>query len=564
MTRTLLKMYWQMARNTFRYAPSKTKGAYIFSGIAVTLILIFFSVFVGGAAARLPDPFIHVVFSYAFAMMLGMVILIGVPQVFKDLYGANELEHLFTLPIPTKNIFWVKYMQSFIAVPGFLWFISIILLTVYGFAAKASPLFFPVAYLAVLAVILIGMAIAYLLNLIMVQIIPAHRAKELMTVMSALAGLFGYLSFQLPSLFMESQEGEFSYSHLPEMPKWFPLTWGATAIAKAKVTDFSFIVPLFLLIFVATILILMATTLVERGFRTGWIRLNEGRRKKKKRRGTKLHNRLFQPIIFIGIKEWRTIQRDMREWLTFLPFLFIILFPFFSLIVNEEARQEITATPLFSWGIAQIMLLFMLSFLGSSFASTTIGREAKAIQLLRVLPISGWQLALGKFWISWLIPTSIIAFFEIGFGLFLHWPVTYILLGITAIALLGLGLTGISLWFGTIGARHNPDNPHQRLKVGVSFILMFVSFIYMGLAISPISLTFIPVEAILETEDVGAGEVLGILAVIARWKLNNHLLVQSIGIVFTLLITVGTAWFTLFLSAIKIDKGINIDMVNKR
>lgn len=563
MTKTLSKLYWQMAKNTFRHAPSKTKGTYILSGITVAIVIIIFGSFVGNAAARLPESFISIMFSYIFASVLGIVILIGVPQVFKDLYSSNELAHLFTLPIPTRNIFWVKYAQSFVAVPGFFWLISIILLTIYGFAVKAPLLFFPVSYLSVLAVILIGMAVAYLINLIMVQIIPAHRAKELMTVMSALAGLFGYLSFQLPNYFMTGQEGDDLFSSLPSMPKWLPLTWGADAIAKANLGELSFIVPLILIILLAIVLVLLATTLVEKGFRTGWIRLNEGSRQKKKHQRVKLQNKLFHPIVFIGIKEWRSIQRDMREWVSFLPFLFIMVFPLFSMMGEREGMQAIIAEPIISWSAAQGMFLFMLNFFGSSFASTTIGREANAIHLIRVLPINGWQLALGKFWISWFIPVCLLAIIEIGLGIFLHWSITYIVLGIVVMAWYGLGLAGLGLWLGTIGARHNPDNPQQRLKVGVSFVLMFATLIYLGLATLPILVTFFPIEEIVENEGGGTGGLLGILAVIAQWKMNHLLLVKAIGVIFSLFVVLGTTWFTLFLSAIKIDKGVDIDVVNK-
>lgn len=566
MTKTLIKLYWQMGKNTFQYAPTKTKVTYGLSGVIVALFVVFFSAIIGSAAASLPDPFVSIIFSYLFAGLLGFVILIGVPQVFKDLYSSTELAHLFTLPIATRHIFWVKYGQSFIAVPGFLWLVSVILLTVYGVFAKASLLFFPVSYIATLAIILIGMAIAYMLNLVMVQIIPAHRAKELMTVMSALAGLFGYLSFQLPNFFMNGNEGNDLFANLPSMPKWLPLTWGADAIAKAKLGELSFYLPFILIILLAIVLVLLATTLVERGFRTGWIRLNEGSSKKKKRKRVKLQNKLFHPIIFIGIKEWRSVQRDMREWMNFLPFLFFMIFPIITFAGDREALEAIVAEPIISWSIAQGTLLFMITLFGATFASTTIGREANSIHLLRALPINGWHLALGKFWISWLIPFVLLTVIEVGLGVFLHWSFVQIALGALMMALYGLGITGIGLWMGTIGARHNPDNPQpqQRLKVGVSFLLMLLTSFYLIVATVPISLAFFPIESIFEQENlgVGSGGLLGLFAVIAQWKGENQLLVKTLGVLFSLFVTFGITWFTLFLSAIKINKGIIIDVVS--
>src|SRR5690606_19739210 len=99
-------------------------------------------------------------------------------QVFKNLYGTNDLAFLFTLPIKTKSIYWVKFLQSFLGVPGILWVVSIVLIMVFGMASQASFIFYPVAIIVSLLIMLLGLSVAYLINLMLIQIIPVHRAKE--------------------------------------------------------------------------------------------------------------------------------------------------------------------------------------------------------------------------------------------------------------------------------------------------------------------------------------------------------------------------------------------------
>lgn len=566
MIKTLARLYYQKSRNTIRFAPTKTKVTYGISGLFVGIFIIFLSAMIASSATVLPDEFLSLTFSYLFAMLIGFVILLGVPQVFNDMYSSQELEHLFTLPIPTRNIFWVKFGQSFVAVPGFIWVVAVIFLTVYGIFAKASLIFFPISYLTTLAIILIGMAFAYLLNLILVQIIPAHRAKELMTAMSAFAGIFAYLSFQLPSLFMAETDSNELLATLPELPKWLPLTWAADSIAYAKNGSFSFSLPFILIVLLAIALLFLATLLVERGFRTGWVRLSEGSGRKKSRKKTqgKARNKLSHPIIQIGIKEWLSVKRDFREWITFLPIVFFMFFPLVSLIGNKEVLEAIVAEPQITWSVMLGLFIFLYTILGSTFAATTIGREGESFYLLRVLPINSWHLALGKFWISLLLPVGLLATLQIIFGVLLNWSLSQILIGIIVITIFGTGVTGIGLAFGTIGSRFNRDIPQQRLKVGVSFILMIVTFIYMSIATIPITMSFIPLEAIVIEEgwDTNSGGMLGFFTVILNWKSNNQLLVKAIGSMLFLFITLGTAWFTLFFSTIKISKGIEIEIVS--
>src|SRR5699024_1112510 len=127
--------------------------------------------------------------SYGALMAIAMVILIGLPQVFKHLYAATDLNLLFTMPIPTRNIFWMKYIQSFIGVPLLVFIFFTIPIIVYGSATGAHLLYYPVVILTVFLVTILGLSIAYLLTLVIVQIVPASRANAFMMAMSFFSGI---------------------------------------------------------------------------------------------------------------------------------------------------------------------------------------------------------------------------------------------------------------------------------------------------------------------------------------------------------------------------------------
>ncbi len=197
-------------------------------------------------------------------------------------------------------------------------------------ATERTGFFYPVSYFILLSFIFIGLGIVYLLNLILIQIIPVHRAKELMTALTAVGGILGYLLVQLPNLLGGQSDGSI-VSVLPELPAWLPMQWGGKILSDLAHGNFMIQTgtAIALVLGTAAFVTLLSSILVEKGFRSGWIQISEGGRKKKKKKPKK--EKLHHPLIQIGIKEWRMIQRDLREWVVLLPSAFFLVFPFLTL-----------------------------------------------------------------------------------------------------------------------------------------------------------------------------------------------------------------------------------------
>ena len=190
---------------------------------------------------------------------------------FKDMYSTKDLELLFTLPIATRHIFWIKYMRSFMGIPLLAFLFLSIPLFVYGIATNVNLLFYPVVILVLLAVTVIGLSIAYLLNLLLIQIVPASRANEFMTVMSVLSGLIVYLLFMFPNLMNDEPITDVFLSNVPLLPHWVPSSWGSISLVESTNGSISFLLPLVLLVLLAVISMMLTISFVEKGFRTGWI-----------------------------------------------------------------------------------------------------------------------------------------------------------------------------------------------------------------------------------------------------------------------------------------------------
>ncbi|NEW00928.1 hypothetical protein GYH73_004385 [Bacillus megaterium] len=67
---------------------------------------------------------------------------------------------------------------------------------------------------------------------------------------------------------------------LPLFPNWTPFYWASTAITSSAKGSVHAFLPALSIMGLAFLSVLLSSFLVEKGFRTGWVRLSEGKAKK--------------------------------------------------------------------------------------------------------------------------------------------------------------------------------------------------------------------------------------------------------------------------------------------
>ncbi|RFA34328.1 hypothetical protein CAI16_11595 [Virgibacillus dokdonensis] len=570
MMSVLLANQWKIFMNTMKSQPTKTYAVYVISFLVIGFFIAWITQGIIQISGSLTGAVFEGVLAYGMLAMIGFLILFGLPQVFKQLYAATDLNLLFTMPIPTTYIFWTKYLQSLAGTPLMLCIFVIVPLFTYGATVGVSLLFYPVTLLVLLAVMMIGLSVAYLINLLLIQIIPGSRANEFMTVMSMFSGLFVYLLIMLPDMLSERSLSELMLAGLPLFPDWVPLTWASRAVSEASIGSFSFVLPLALTLALAIISVLIASVFVEKGFRTGWIKLSEGGGKRKKKETFKTSAaEPHHPIIAVGKKEWYVMKRDLREWLVFMPLLFFFVGYLFAVIAGGGSLSEFRGSAEITWPIAQVLFLLLYAMLNGQIASSSIAREGKNLWILQILPLSGREIAIGKLWISWLIPFVVLTVVEIILGVLLGWTLLPFVGGIALKAVLSIGISGIGLWFGAIGAKYNPENPQNRLKFGTALILFVASYMYLFLALIPYVLLLLPIEAKAFIQEI-ASDNTGVVNVVANfvhtvliWKEASPVLVIIAGIVVMVVVSGGVGAIFTSLSARRMERGIEIEMVQQ-
>src|SRR5699024_564584 len=213
--------------------------------------------------------------------------------------------------------------------------------------------------------------------------------------------------------------------------------------------------------------------------------------------------------------------------------------------------------------------LFLYAMVNGMIAASSIGREGANVWILRTLPLSGRDIALGKLWISWLMPFVLITILEVAAGIFLGWTILQFVFGIAMKAVITIGISAIGLWLGTLGAKYHPTNPQARLKFGISFLLLLASYVYLLLAFIPYILLNIPAEAAdfaLEVTNAMTGifaVAAGIDATHPSSKASRPIIAGAARAGVMLISSLGIASVFIYASARRIDKGIEIDMISE-
>ncbi len=531
----LFKNQFRVSWNKFRHRP---KSAMLLYALLIFFIVAFISSMGYLAYGALGSISYEVVEGFLSLLFLGGLvgqIFFGITAAFAALYMSEDLELLFIAPVSLKAVFAVKSLS--VIASNFLTALLFVFLPglFYGLFFQAGPAFYILVLLVGLGLMIIGTAIAELLNLVVMRIVPPHRSKEAVGFIGALAGIMIALFFQIPNLILGREEQFDMTSWLTgneqvlNLMHLFPWGWGSQALVAGMSGDF--LVGLgwsLLLIAVGVGLFLLAFNLLEQGFRRGFISLSQGeggrRRTKSRKRAlpdqvtpgqtsartsrTTLQGRADTTLqgIFsllheepvgqtsplagmwaVAKKDLLYLKRDTREWFGYLTPLIIMAF--------FIAQYLFVRTPGSESSLVTVFIMYTIMFSGNM-ALLSFGREGESDWLLNSVPLGGWPVVLGKL-LAAVLPTLVLMeALLVGTALAIGLSTTMILALAFGAIFLSLGSSAIGLFYSINYSRFNPENPQQRISPGASMFMYLVNMIFVLLLALGILYVFRPVELV--------------------------------------------------------------------
>ncbi len=556
--------------NKIRHWPKVSLIVIVLSSLGGLSLLVSLGVLAYGALANVPPEIGRGLLALIFMAGFAALIFFGVTSAFASLYMSNDLELLFMAPVPTRIVFATKLLAAtganFFTAALFIFLPSLF----YGLLLKAEPLFYLWAVLVGLGLWATGTALAGLLNLLVMRIVPPHRSKEAVGVLGATAGIIIALLFQIPNLVMAGGkqfdlQGLLSGQQpLLRVMDYLPWGWGSLALAGgASGNHLAGLCWSLLLLLPGTGFFLFSFLLVERGFRRGWISLSQGEERKLKRRAsrtkiavkttTPLKTAVFTPgsplpaapprlgMWAVAKKDLLYLRRDTREWFGLITPLILMAYFIvqFRLLPGDSSLTTLVT----------VLIMYSIIFSGN-LALQSFGREGESDWILNSVPLAGWPVAWGKL-LAVILPTlilmeALLAGTALATGLSLP--------AILALAFGALFVTfsasAIGLFFSIRHCRYNPDSPRGRIASGAAWLMYLLNIFFMALIALGLLYLFPPLEITsllqeMPSSFVTGGGLPGLLLKLL-YLLSRPLLWPAVPRIFTGLLVSGGVWTAVF------------------
>ena len=405
---TLLQPFFYSAKNKFfpkNRLPLTTVGVLVFS-LAVCLVLYKIVVKVVSYFHSQNDLGILLslkIFQMAWITMFAMLIFSCMVSAVSTLFLSQDNEIVFAAPVPTSDIFFMRYVTTSIYTSWMMVVFSIPIFAAYGTVFQAGFLYWPLMLLTIIATAAIATTFGMGFTVLLVNLFPARRTKDIILYLSICFGIFIYIIFRL--MRPEDLVNPDKYGHVIDYlsslatpaASYIPAAWASNLLSYYLMErEIDFLVTALLCI-TPIAFFFLGEWAMERWFLSGFTKSQEsfgGYRK------FFTHDRYNRGVLqWIFRKEAKLFLRDSAEWsqLFMIAALVIVyLYNFKVLPVERSMFEEEYVTNLIAF--LNIGLTgFVVASLAARFVYPSIGAEGGSFYIIMSSPLSTASYMLHKY-----------------------------------------------------------------------------------------------------------------------------------------------------------------------
>ena len=368
----------------------------------LALFLVIAAVFIGGGAFAvgatagqyLPEAR-ESILAGGFTGLSVLMLVVGFPTVIASFFVGRDLLQLVIAPVRPVEIFAARLV---LAMSANMLISSILLMATLGVGVgSGAPLaYFVLAIVLVFVEVLVVTATQAMLMALVLRWIPARLARDVAAAIAGLAGAGFYLlwNINLRQSFSPRTRPDISnLTSVVQRIEWLPSAWPGRALSGAISGDYVtaatwslFSLLLAAMVMAAAALLYERTLLAGLGVFGGPQALwKPGAGKQPAavaRRGA------GSPTSAIARKDWLSYRRDIRRLSRLLPaFLFPIGYGLSFLRPGGSAAGFWTEI---------FLVAFISMFLSTALATPSIPSERRGFQILRMAPMTMWQVIRAK------------------------------------------------------------------------------------------------------------------------------------------------------------------------
>lgn len=421
--------------------------------------------------------------------LLSFLAFSGLVTSLSTFFLSEDLRLLWPAPVPVGRLFYGRYLRTAAQASWMVVAALVPVLLGLGLARCAPSGYYLWALLAVLPFVLIPISAGCLVTLLLVNVFPARRARDILMLMGLAfaATLVLLLRFLRPERLLNVQNlpdltaffatfqtplgpllpsfwaGEALFSALSNQPDWLHLgsLW-TTALASLVITRAAF----------------------ERWYFAGWSKAQEAR----KARFTRLlwldrasaWLPLAGPTRALLIKDLKVFLRDTTQWSQLLLLLalgLVYLYNFKALDLSRIPWMGGWLKNLYAF-LNLSLASFVLSAVSVRFVFPAVSAEGAAFWIVRTAPVSLRSFLWSKLWIGWLPLVVLAEALALTANYFLGVRSELQVLTAVAMLFMSLGLVGLAAGLGAQYPRFSAENLTQVAGSYGGVLYMILAILY--------------------------------------------------------------------------------------
>jgi ABC-2 type transport system permease protein len=426
----------------------------------------------------------------AFASLL---LLSNLITALSSFFLAKDLDLLVSAPVDWLRIYLCKLGETVLHSSWMVALIAVPILTAYGMVFRGGPLFPLVAIGALIPYFVLPAVIGSALTLVLVNVFPARRTRDLLSLVAI--GAFGGLVLLFRLIRPEQlarPEGVrslldyLSVLRTPTSP-FLPSEW-ATAMLMNWLHQVADPLPIVLLWTTAAAFVVLGAAMHARLYHIGFTKAQEGAERFVRGRGwSSIMSRVFRRMPparreFV-LKDLRVFFRDTTQWsqlilLAVLLVVYVFNIKSLPLFSGERVSAFLVSLVVFlNLGLAG----FVLAAIAARFVFPAVSLEGKQMWLLRSSPLDLKALLWSKYWTG-TIPLLVLALLiTFSTNVLLQAPPFMMAISLGTMLLLTFAISSMALGFGALYPRFDTENAAQIPTSFGGLVFMMTAILLLGL-----------------------------------------------------------------------------------
>jgi ABC-2 type transport system permease protein len=497
----LLPSLWSARNRARRREPGDAVRAAVFGGVglavsAAIFAIVFWLTWQLLDYEELGEYLVRLGLSWLFLTFLSFIAFSAVVTALSTFFLSEDLRLLMAAPVPAERFFYSRFAQ---AAAQASWMVVTFLLPVLlavGLARCAPAGYYAAAVLTVVPFCLIPAAVGCVVTLLLVNIFPARRARDILMLM----GLLFAVAIVLMLRFLRP-ERLLSVQSLPDVTGFFatlqtpvtallPSTWAGETLFEALQGRIDWLHGGALWT-TALALVVLARAAFGRHYFAGWSKAQEARRARFTRlallEAALARAPLRTPARSLLVKDLKVFLRDTTQWSQLLLLLALALVYLYNFrVLDLERFPYISGVIKNAYAFVNLALAaFVLSAVAVRFVFPAVSVEGPAFWLVRSSPVSMRTFLWSKFWTG-VVPVLVLAeSLTILANEFLGADPFLKAVTAAAIFFMTFALTGLAAGMGAQHPRFGAENVTQVAGSygGIAFMILAVLFILAEIAL---------------------------------------------------------------------------------